>query len=116
MESLLDGARIARLRKQKGWDQYELAAAAHVTPSVVSRLERNLQADFRLSVVAVIAAALDVPVDSLLKREETVRTDELVVDLQVAVAQLKRQPEEVQRHAAGIIRGYLSSFEGSKER
>jgi transcriptional regulator with XRE-family HTH domain len=111
----LDGAKISALRKQRGWDQYELASAANIAPSVVSRLERNMQIDFKLSIVDAVAAALGVPIDSLLERSKSVETKDLVPELQILLSELRRQPPKIQRHVAGIIRGYLFALEADNE-
>src|SRR5262249_5026679 len=98
----LDGARIAQLRKQKGWDQYELAAAARIAPSVISRMERNLQQDFKVSVLAAVASALGTSLDSLLVPFEETRGIGFTAELEVVLAQVRQQPDQVQRHIAGM--------------
>ncbi len=107
----IDGGKITRLRKQKGWDQYELAAAANIAPSVVSRLERNLQADFKLSVVDAVATALNVSIDALLEPRTRSESADIALELQAALDQLRMQSGRVQRHVAGIINGYLAALD-----
>ena len=104
----LRGTKITELRKLNGWDQFELAAAAHIAPSVVSRLERNLQADFKLSVVEAVAAALHVSIDSLLEPSAGSETENVAAELEAAIVQLRTRSSRIQRHVAGMIRGYLS--------
>lgn len=108
---MLSGNQIKGLREQRGWEQRELATVAQVHPSVVSRLERNLQEDVKLSVVVAIASALGVTVDSLLPAEGRARSVEaLAPELQSIVSQLAIQTVDVQLQAAGILRGYLSTL------
>ena len=107
----IDGAKIAKLRKQKGWDQYELAQAAQIAPSVVSRLERNLQSDFKLSVLDAVATSLGVSIDSLLDARSELEIDTFSPELQIVFAKLHTQPQLIQRHVAGIIRGYLAALD-----
>lgn len=107
----LDGQKIAQMRQQRGWDQYELAKQAGVHPSVISRLERGVQEDARLSVVLAIADALGITVDELLSRtavEDVVQT--MVPELQVILVELQKQPAVIQQQAAGILRGFLSTL------
>ena len=73
MGGFIDGSLIAKLRKQKGWEQQQLAAAAAVDPSVVSRLEQGIQEDFKLSVAVSIAKALGVCVDVLDSRRRNTK-------------------------------------------
>ena len=107
---LIDGQRVAELRKQRGWDQYELAEVAGVTSSMISRLERNMQEDYKLSAVLGIARALGVTIDSLLADEPRPEKQGLLPELQQAVDTLRQQPAEIQNHVSRIIRGYLSTF------
>jgi transcriptional regulator with XRE-family HTH domain len=105
---VVNGQKITALRKQKGWDQYELAREAGIAPSVVSRLERDLQADFKISVVTAVANALGVTVDSLLVETAQVESVTIIPELQSIIAVLGKYPEQVQKIAAGILNGLLS--------
>jgi transcriptional regulator with XRE-family HTH domain len=107
---LINGDKIALLRKEKGWDQRKLAAEAHVDPSVVSRLERNLQDDCMLSIVNRIASVLDVSIDELLNRGYQPGTVDLDSELQAVISILARQTPIIQQQAAGILRGYISTL------
>lgn len=107
----IDGRRITTLREQRGWTQAQLAEAAGVTPSVISRLERNLQADFKLGVVVAVADALGVSLDALLGRQvEIEAAGTLVVDLRSVLADLSTYPPAVQQHVAEIMRAYLDGL------
>lgn len=52
---------IRKARERRGWNQYELAAAAGINQSTISRIEAG--AIPRLDVAQCIAAALGVPID-----------------------------------------------------
>lgn len=110
--SILNGSLIRQLREQKGWDQRRLAREAEIHPSVLSRLEREVQEDVRLSVVVALASTLDIPIRSLL-RDPDVSTHglDLIPDLKNVMVILADYPEAIQRQAAGILKGYLSTIE-----
>lgn len=112
--SLLDSATIKRLREQRGWEQRDLAIAAGVNPSVISRLERDLQSDFKLSVIISISKALGVSVDVLL--DPTHRSEALDYDaqLQAQLNRLQQQSRKTQVLIAGMIDGYLTALEGEE--
>lgn len=109
--SLLDTSLITRLRKQKGWEQKDLAAAANVNPAVISRLEKGLQNDFKISVIAAVAVALDVPVDNLLIDVYRVTEPNLSPELQSATTNLAKHSFQVQKRIASMIEAYLLSLE-----
>ena len=109
--SILDNQRITDLRKTKGWEQRDLAHAAKVNPSVISRLERGLQEDFKLSVIFAIASALDVTVDDLLTPSKRHSTPQITSSLQAAVNRLSKHSPPTQNRVAGAIVGYLSVLE-----
>ncbi len=111
MDYQVDGKRVAELRQQHGWGQRDLAEAGQIDPSVVSRLERNLQDDCMLSIVVAIASALGVTVDELLMQGQHATYLGLTPELQSATNQLAHQSPAIQRQAAGILRGYLSTLE-----
>jgi transcriptional regulator with XRE-family HTH domain len=93
--------------------QYELAEAAQINASVISRMERELQADFKLSVVVAIAQALGVHVDELLISHQ--KTEEIkqnfVPELETTLIELRKQPATIQRQAAGVIKGLISTIQ-----
>jgi transcriptional regulator with XRE-family HTH domain len=108
---LINGARIAELRGQRGLGQRELAAAAQIDHSVISRLERNLQDDCMVSALFAIASILGVPVDDLLHHGQQAVTLNLAPELQAAINQLGQRSPVIQRQAAGILNGYISTLE-----
>jgi len=109
--SVLNVSKIRSLRKQKGWEQKDLAASAKINPAVISRLERGNQNDFKISVIVSIAAALSVPIDNLLQEEYQFSPPTLSPELQSAISHLNTHPTHVQNRIAGMIEGYLSALE-----
>ncbi|MER5350110.1 helix-turn-helix transcriptional regulator [Kitasatospora sp. NPDC002551] len=59
------GARVAQLRKQRGMNQEQLAAAINRTASWVSQVERGVQPVVRLDVLRLLADGLGVSVQTL---------------------------------------------------
>ena len=106
----IKNSRIVELRLQKKWDQKQLAQEARVAQSVISRLERGLQADFKISVIAAVAKALGVSVDSLLTNPYQADTGEIAIELREVMIELSNQPKSIQRQAAGILRGYVATL------
>ena len=110
---LLNNKKIKNLREHRGWDQYELADVAKVNASVISRLERGLQTDFKLSVIVAIAQALGVSVDELLANSENPKTEQqFIPELEAVLADIRLHPASLQKQAAGVLRGLLSSSKG----
>ena len=107
---IINNSRIIELRLHKKWEQKQLAQEAGVAPSVISRLEQGLQADFKITVIASVAKALGVSVDSLLSHPYQADTGEIVVELREIMVELSNQPNPIQRQAAGILRGYLATL------
>jgi transcriptional regulator with XRE-family HTH domain len=111
VQPIINAQKIRELRVQKNWEQKDLAAASSVTASVISRLERGLQNDFKVSVLVNIATALGVPVDALLiPTQEELRVEALIPELQAVLNDLSHQPPKVQRHGASVIRGFLAGL------
>jgi transcriptional regulator with XRE-family HTH domain len=111
---MLNGPLIRYLREQKGWDQQTLAAKANVHPSVISRLERGLQDDVRFSVVVAIAQTLGVSIDSLVREAmdgvAIAPPASMIAELEIMIREFGNEPIEIQRQAAGILRGFLSAL------
>jgi transcriptional regulator with XRE-family HTH domain len=59
------GTAIRAVRIRRGWRQCDLAAAAGVSPSTVSRIERGRLGTLQLETVRRVAVAIDVRVDVL---------------------------------------------------
>lgn len=60
------GEAVARLRKQKGWSQEELADKAKLDPKSIVQIE-NAKRNPTLKTLQKVAAALDVSVSKLLE-------------------------------------------------
>ncbi len=108
---IINNSRIVELRQQKKWEQIQLAQAAGVAQSVISRLEQGLQADFKISVIAAVAHALGVSVDSLLALPYQPQIGDVVVELQEVINKLSQKASSHQRQAAGILRGYIATLD-----
>jgi transcriptional regulator with XRE-family HTH domain len=108
--SLINAAKIVAYRKGKNWNQSELAKAAQVDVSIISRVERGLQTDGALSTFAAIARALNTTVDDLLIDSQEITAETTHFELQEVILELLKKPLYVQRQAAGILRGYLSTL------
>jgi transcriptional regulator with XRE-family HTH domain len=59
------GTAVRSVRIRRGWRQCDLAAAARVSPSTVSRIERGRLGALQLETVRRVAAAIDIRVDVL---------------------------------------------------
>ncbi|GAA4676937.1 hypothetical protein GCM10023347_34150 [Streptomyces chumphonensis] len=64
------GSRLRSIRKRRGLTQRELAQAAGVSTSLVSKLEQGVIGDVRLETARQLAVALRVSTTSLLQRDE----------------------------------------------
>jgi transcriptional regulator with XRE-family HTH domain len=64
--NLVDGARLAQLRHERGWTQEMLAERSGLSVVIVSKLEQNARRSARVSTLSALARALDVPVGILL--------------------------------------------------
>ncbi len=62
---LIDGEKIRRLRKNKGWSQIDLARIAWIDQGTISALERNAKGGLRIDTLVRIARALGVSIDGL---------------------------------------------------
>ncbi|GAA0489094.1 helix-turn-helix domain-containing protein [Salinibacillus aidingensis] len=77
------GERIRSLRESKGYSMTELAKHSGVSKSYISNIERNLQQNPSLQILAKIAQPLDTSVEFLLgiESEELAELDEEWIDL-----------------------------------
>ena len=57
--TILDGHQLQRLRRQRGLSQEQLADRAGISPTTVTRLERQPAAPCRSRTLGRLAAALD---------------------------------------------------------
>lgn len=63
---LVDGARLAQLRRDRGWTQDVLADFAGISSELVRKLEQGARRSARISTLSALARALNVPVSVLL--------------------------------------------------
>lgn len=61
---------IKRFRAKRGFSQEDLARAAGVTYSALSKIEAGYSQDPRVKTLQKISRALDVTIDDLLREEE----------------------------------------------
>jgi transcriptional regulator with XRE-family HTH domain len=106
MPALINGQTLRAVREAKGWNQQALARHAGVDNSVISRLEREMQEDLKVSVLLALATALEVPVTDLLTFAQP-QPGALVPQLSALMAQVAALPDVPQRTIAAIIQGYL---------
>lgn len=99
---------LRSLREGRGWDQLTLARQAGIDPSVVSRLERGLQDDMRVSVLVALSRALQVSTDHLLV--EPVASPALSAELTGAVAALAELAPAQQRQVAALLMAYVATL------
>ena len=110
--NLINAAKITELRESRGWDQRQLAKEANIDPSVISRLERSLQSDTRLSVIVAIATALKVDVQTLLYSYENESSSDTKgnAELRSLIPRLERQSIKVQKSAINMLNGLLMAW------
>jgi transcriptional regulator with XRE-family HTH domain len=109
MNELISPQVLRAFREAKRWDQKTLAQAAGIDASVISRLERGLQLDLRVSVLVALADALNTPVDALLVKKHQHATP-TIPELTALAEQLGLLSEAHQRQVAAILRAYLASI------
>lgn len=105
---MLNTSKLRYLREMRGWDQKDLANAADIAPSVISRLERGLQQDLKLSVAIALSKALEVPIDQLLDEEHQAMPTNVCQELELILNVLNTQPQDIQINTAKLISCYLS--------
>ncbi len=63
---LIDGAKIRRLRQNKGWSQFDLARITLVDQGTISQLENNQKTNVRIETLVRLARAFGIALDELL--------------------------------------------------
>lgn len=113
------GGRVREVRRRRGMTQRELAKAARVSVSLVSKLEQGELTDTRLETARRLAVALRVPTTRLVQRgEPSERVAEYWQPLQRAVEVESAQPPEeptvqaVRQGLAGARAAYFESRMG----
>jgi len=111
MTSVIDIDKLIALRNAKGWDQKQLAEAAGVDRSVISRLERSLQEDCRLSVLVALARALEAPAETLINADNAAPIYDFSPELTATIMRLKMHSPAEQHRVALIINAFLTGLE-----
>jgi transcriptional regulator with XRE-family HTH domain len=106
---MISGETLRTLRETKGWDQQTFAQHAGVDASVVSRLERGLQTDLKVSVLIRLAQALEVSLDALVANS-TNPPPKLIGELEILLPPLQQISPANQRQIAAVIRSYLETI------
>lgn len=107
MNSLINTELLVELRRNKGWNQKQLADVAGIDPSIVSRLERGIQQDLKVSVLIAICNALDVSTDQLLGIEKEVY---LEPEIQALANDISHLTPEFRTQLIEIIRTYITNI------
>jgi transcriptional regulator with XRE-family HTH domain len=112
-EAELPRERLARLRKERGWTQVELAERLGITQALLSDYERGrlrLNAD----VVVRFANALEVTTDELLQPKESQRPlrRKPSLRLQRRMEKIEKLPPHQQNYLLKTIDGFLKGVAG----
>ncbi len=105
---VLNTQALRALRDVRGWDQQTLAQRAGVDPSVISRLERGLQDDMRVSVLVALARTFQVSTDLLLVDPGV--SPAMSADLSAAVVTLGQLSPAQQHQVAALLRAYMANL------
>jgi transcriptional regulator with XRE-family HTH domain len=106
-QAYIDTAALRALREAHGMDQATLAARAGLDKSVISRLERGVQRDFRVSVLIRLAQVLDTSVESLLHTPYHRTRPALGTELAAVLDQVESLSPAHQQRVASLLRWYL---------
>lgn len=107
MDPVINAASLRALRELRGYDQRELARRAGISQSIISRLERGLQANLDAAVLIALARALGIGVEAMLATPTQPQQIPLVSELAVMMPELGRLPDVDQRRVAALLRAYL---------
>jgi transcriptional regulator with XRE-family HTH domain len=112
-ESETQGQRLARLRKERGWTQVELAERLGIIQALISDYERGklrLNADM----VVRFANALEVTTDELLHPKESKRPlrRKPSLRLQRRMEKIEKLPPHQQNYLLKTIDGFLKGVAG----
>jgi transcriptional regulator with XRE-family HTH domain len=113
LESELPRERLARLRKERGWTQVELAERIGITQTLLSDYERGrlrLNAD----IVVQFANALEVTTDELLQPKESRHPLRRKPSLRVQrrMEKIEKLPPHQQNYLLKTIDGFLKGVAG----
>jgi transcriptional regulator with XRE-family HTH domain len=101
------GQRLARLRKERGWTQLELAERARIIQALISDYERD-KLRLNAEIIVRFANALEVTTDELLQphgRKSLRRKPSLRV--QRRMERIEKLPPHQQNHLLKTIDGFL---------
>lgn len=110
MNDVINTQVLRKAREVRGWDQQTLARQSGVDPALISRLERGLQRDLRVSGLVAIARALGIHPEILLVTSESHLNHYLSEELRVVFNDLVVLPLEFQRHVAALLATYINEF------
>lgn len=102
------GQRIKSLRLSKGMKQYELADAAYITPSYISRIERDTSRPTH-TIICNIAVALDVSPQEILCVEYAYRNDSSTAEKIKIIAE--KLPPDIQNNVLNTLESIASHLE-----
>jgi transcriptional regulator with XRE-family HTH domain len=105
---LIDGAKIRRLRKNKGWSQMDLARIAWVDQGTISQLENNAKLGIRTDTLVRLARCLGAPTDELLVPADGVPVETSDPQLDVMTRLVRDMTPEERQSAEMFIRFVLA--------
>ena len=112
---LIDGEKIRRLRKNKGWSQMDLARIAWIDQGTISALERNAKPGIRMDTFVRLAHTLGVPSDDLFVAPDG--TPVVPTDPQLdMLMQLFQKLEEEERRSVEMFMRLLISDRRKRKR
>jgi transcriptional regulator with XRE-family HTH domain len=108
MDEIINVQMLQALRLAKGWNRKQLAQMAGIDASIISRLERGLQTDLKVSVLVAIAKALETSVSNLLQNQAV---NELAnsANLQLLITEVMQLPPDYQKQIEAILLAYIST-------
>jgi transcriptional regulator with XRE-family HTH domain len=101
---------LRSLREARGWDQQQLSTVSGVNQSVISRLERGLQMDLKVSVLLALSRALQTPIERLLLAPYQPVPAPLTAELNDVMNSLGRLSAAHQHQVTLMLRGYMAGM------
>jgi transcriptional regulator with XRE-family HTH domain len=101
---------LRSLREARGWDQQQLSTESGVNQSVISRLERGLQIDLKVSVLLALSRALQTPIERLLLAPYQPSPPVLTAELGDIVQRLGHLSAAHQHQVTLMLRGYMAGM------
>jgi XRE family transcriptional regulator of biofilm formation len=96
------GEKIAKFRKQRGYNLSELAELANISKSYLSNIERNLNKNPSLEIIIRVATALNVDIVSLLRTgsEQDIHlyNDKEWIDLVSELKELRVEKDQIHQY------------------